>query len=199
VRNPLKLGTAKAREWARPPERADELGDVEVEDLEGNELRIGELWRERPAVLVFLRHYGCLYCREHAVQLDREREEFEAAGVDLAVIGQGRPEHAQDFQRAQKVSLPIYVDRERRAYAAAGTKRATLNELLAPRIVADGIRRGLKSGVRQGRVIGNAAQLGGVLIVKPDGTVPYAHLADDAGDNAPNAEVLEAARAAAGS
>jgi hypothetical protein len=44
---------------------------------------------------------------------------------------------------------------------------------------------------------GHAAQLGGVLIVAPDGSVPYAHLADDAGDNPPNDEVLTAARRAA--
>ena len=50
----------------------------------------------------------------------------------------------------------------------------------------------------QGRIVGHAAQLGGVLIVKPDGSIPYAHLSEDASDNPPNDEVLAAARAAAG-
>jgi hypothetical protein len=35
-----------------------QLGDVVVKDVEGREVRLGDVWRDRPAVLVFLRHYG---------------------------------------------------------------------------------------------------------------------------------------------
>jgi hypothetical protein len=52
------LGTSKSRQSVRPPERADDLGQISVLDLDGNEVRLGELWRDRPAVLVWLRHYG---------------------------------------------------------------------------------------------------------------------------------------------
>ena len=31
---------------------------AEVEDLDGERHRLGSLWRERPVVLVFLRHFG---------------------------------------------------------------------------------------------------------------------------------------------
>jgi hypothetical protein len=40
------------------PARADELAGVVLEDSNGDEVRLGSLWQERPAVLVFLRHYG---------------------------------------------------------------------------------------------------------------------------------------------
>ena len=52
------LGISKSRQSVRPPERADELGQVTVLDLDGNQTRLAELWRDRPAVLVWLRHYG---------------------------------------------------------------------------------------------------------------------------------------------
>jgi peroxiredoxin len=131
------------------------------------------------------------------VQLHRDREEFEAAGVRLAVIGQGTPDHARDFQRSQDVDLPLYVDQDRASYGAAGAKVGTLSELLGPAVLARGLRVSLRDRVRQGRVVGHAAQLGGVLIVKPDGSIPYAHLSEDASDVPPNDEVLAAARAAA--
>ena len=35
-----------------------ELADLIVNDTEGRDVRLGDLWRERPAVLVFVRHYG---------------------------------------------------------------------------------------------------------------------------------------------
>jgi len=40
------------------PARADELADVVLRDAEGADVRLGDLWAVRPAVLVFLRHYG---------------------------------------------------------------------------------------------------------------------------------------------
>ena len=32
--------------------------DLVCLDLDGNEVRLGSLWEDRPAVLVWLRHYG---------------------------------------------------------------------------------------------------------------------------------------------
>jgi hypothetical protein len=132
------------------------------------------------------------------VQLHRDRRKFEAAGVRLVVIGQGRPEDARHFSDQLNVDLPIYVSGDRAAYRGAGTKVGTLGELLGPRSVLKGIRRSASDRVVQGRIVGHAAQLGGVLIVKPDGSIPYAHLAEDASDNPPNDEVLAAAREATG-
>ena len=37
---------------------ANELAQVSVKDVEGRDVRLGDLWRDKPAVLVFLRHYG---------------------------------------------------------------------------------------------------------------------------------------------
>jgi hypothetical protein len=34
------------------------LGDVEVKDVEGAPVRLGQLWSDRPAVLVWVRHFG---------------------------------------------------------------------------------------------------------------------------------------------
>jgi hypothetical protein len=133
------------------------------------------------------------------VQLHRDRSEFDAAGVRLVVIGQGRPSDALEFMKKLDVDLPMYVSGDRAAHRAAGAKVGTMGELLGPRSVLRGIRRSASDRVVQGKIVGHAAQLGGVLIVKPDGSIPYVHLAEDASDNPPNDEVLAAARDAAGS
>jgi hypothetical protein len=41
-----------------PPATAGALADVVLQDSTGADVRLGDLWAERPAVLVFLRHYG---------------------------------------------------------------------------------------------------------------------------------------------
>jgi len=39
-------------------ETARRLQDVIVQDPQGAPVRLGETWRERPTVLLFLRHFG---------------------------------------------------------------------------------------------------------------------------------------------
>ena len=46
------------RDKPSAPVRADELADIVLQDSNGADVRLGSLWEERPAVLVFLRHYG---------------------------------------------------------------------------------------------------------------------------------------------
>ena len=55
---PRLPGSAAKRQETNPPERADELADFVLPDTRGEEVRLGDLWSEGPAVLVWLRHYG---------------------------------------------------------------------------------------------------------------------------------------------
>jgi prostamide/prostaglandin F2alpha synthase len=52
------LGASKDRQQTRPPADSSDLADIELVDLEGNPTRLGDVWSENPAVVVFLRHYG---------------------------------------------------------------------------------------------------------------------------------------------
>jgi hypothetical protein len=131
------------------------------------------------------------------VRLHRDRDEFEKAGVELAVIGQGTPRHARAFQDDHGLEFTLLVDPKRRTYKAVGAKVGSVSELVGPRVALRGLRTVARERVVQGRTIGHPAQLGGVLVVAPGGEVVWSHLADNAGDNPPNEIVLEAARKAA--
>jgi peroxiredoxin len=134
------------------------------------------------------------------VQLHRDRERFEEAGARLAVIGNGTPRQAEHFVEEYGLDgMQVLLDPKRKTYRAAGAKIATTAELLGPRVVAKGTMTAAKERLVQGPTQGHAAQLGGVLVIAPDGRVTWAHMANDAGDNPPNDEVLEAARQAANS
>jgi peroxiredoxin len=196
------LDTTRQQQETKPPTDASVLEDVVLNDYEGKPVRLGDLWRERPAVLVFVRHFGCVFCRQMAVDIYRHRHQFDEADVELAVIGHGSPAHAADFRKQQNVDLPLLVDPDRKVYELAGAKVATLNELIGPRQIMRGLKATIMSrlkqgsvAVHQGKIIGHAAQLGGVLVIAPDGSVRYAHLSEESGDNPPAREILAAARA----
>jgi hypothetical protein len=52
------LGTASQRQQTNPPAEAGALADIVLPDQDGNEVRLGDLWRDGPVALVWLRHYG---------------------------------------------------------------------------------------------------------------------------------------------
>ncbi len=128
--------------------------------------------------------------------MDRAREKFQDAGADLVLIGQATPRHAAHFRRRLKLSLPVLADEQRVSYQAIGAKMGSMGDLLGPKVVAKGALTTLRTGMLQTRTIGNTAQLGGAVVVRPDGTLAFEQLADDAGDNVPPDELLAAVRAA---
>jgi hypothetical protein len=52
------LGTASQRQQTSPPARADTLADIVLPDQDGERVRLGDLWKDGPVALVWLRHYG---------------------------------------------------------------------------------------------------------------------------------------------
>lgn len=130
------------------------------------------------------------------MQLHRAREQFEAAGANLVLIGQLTPRHAAHFRRRQGIELPLLADETRASYKAAGAKIATFGELLGPGVVAKGLVTSVRTGRVQGRTLGHPAQLGGTIVIRPGNEIVYSHMAQDASDNAAPDDIVAALRSA---
>jgi len=126
--------------------------------------------------------------------LDGAREELEAAGANLVLIGQLTPRHAEHFRRRQGIDLRVLADEGRESYKAAGAKIATVGELVGPGVMAKGLLTSLRTGKTQGRTIGHPAQLGGAMVIAPGGEITWSHMSEDASDNASPEEILAAVR-----
>jgi AhpC/TSA antioxidant enzyme len=135
-----------------------------------------------------------VHCRYYAVQLNDAHEEIEATGARIVVIGQATPRHAAHFQRRYAPNLYILADEKRETYKAMGIPRGSATELIGPKSVTSGVLRSVRTGVVQGRTIGDAAQLGATMIVLPGGEIAWSHYASDASDN-PTVDELKSALA----
>ena len=67
-------------------------------------------------------------------------------------------------------------------------------DLFGPKVIAKGALTGVRETTIQTRTIGDAAQLGGAIVVAPDGKIAWSHMSNDAGDNASPEEILAAVR-----
>lgn len=137
-----------------------------------------------------------MHCRSFALQLQRHKKDIEAAGASLVMIGQATPRHASHFRRRYAPDVRILADEDRTTYKLAGAIRGSATELFKPEVFLKGIVRSARGGVVQGRPVGDVAQLGGTLIVMPDGTIPWSHMSRDASDNASIDEIVAALEAA---
>ena len=140
-------------------------------------------------------------------QLRREVASIHQHGAELVVIGNGTADFAEAFRRDLELDTPLYVDPSCATYRALGMKRGVARTLGAWPIwvrMAGAVREIIRQ--RRARLVlrwwarsipalrpgtyGDAWQLGGVLVVLPNGDVPYRYLSSVAGDHPPMSEVL---------
>jgi peroxiredoxin len=170
------------------------IADLAVFDACGLRYRLGESWAERPAVLVFLRHFGCVTCREQVTELRPSIERIHELGAELVLVGNGSPEAAGALREEFQLSVPVYADPQRRSYRALGLQRSLFSTIRwrAVRNVIAALRR----GVSQRGLQGDAWQQGGCVIVLPDGSVPFYFASRAAGDHPSPETILDELRRA---
>jgi peroxiredoxin len=171
------------------------IADVVLRDDSGSEVRLGDLWAERPVALVFLRHFGCIFCREHAAELNEHLDELEQAGGSVAAVGLGRPEHAADFRRLSGIGFPLLVSEDTSVHERMGLGRGNWLRVLGPQNTPGALRAALK-GHRTKRTGADMSQLGGTFVIDPGGRVVFAHRARKASDEAAVPEIVAALREA---
>nr|XP_021532779.1 thioredoxin-like protein AAED1 isoform X2 [Aotus nancymaae] len=100
------------------------VAELPVLDARGQQVPFGALFRERRAVVVFVRHFLCYICKEYVEDLARIPKSFlQEADVTLIVIGQSSYHHIESFCKLTGYSHEIYVDPEREIYKRLGMKR----------------------------------------------------------------------------
>lgn len=134
-----------------------------------------------------------MFCEQQAVQVHRERATIVLKGAELHLIGNGETAHAQAFARVLGLTCPLWTDPSLVTFRALQMKRGFRVSLGSPATWV-ATARAIRQGLRQGKTQGDAWQLGGVLVVRPEGEVLFHHLSAFAGDHPPLAGILAAIR-----
>jgi peroxiredoxin len=84
-----------------------------------------------PIFLVFLRHFGCTFCREAVAELAAKRPAIEAQGAPLTFVHLGTEEKARWFFKPYGLlDVPRFGDPTGKLYEAFGLVRAELRQYL---------------------------------------------------------------------
>ena len=137
-----------------------------------------------------------MFCRQQVAQLRDAIPTIHSHGAELIVIGNGSPEQARRFAKGVDLETPIYTDPDLATYAALGMSRQISQQLAQLPNTLGAAWKTWRQGFRQGAVLGDAMQLGGVIVVSKGGEVVYEQRSRYPGDHPPTRHILEALRQA---
>jgi len=127
---------------------------------------------DAPHLVVFLRHFGCTFCREALEDLAENREAIESDGARLLVVHMGSPKQGEQVLHAAGLEGVAHVsDPSTALYRAFGLRRGTFRQLFGLRSWTRGFAA-RKHGV--GALVGDGFQMPGVFLVE-SGEVLKAH------------------------
>ncbi|MGL4460903.1 MAG: SelL-related redox protein [Planctomycetia bacterium] len=141
-----------------------------------------DLSRERPALVVFLRHAGCTYCREALADLAERRAAIEAGGATVVLVHMtDEPFAAAFFKNYGLDDLPRISDPTCRLYRAFGLKRGTWKSFVGGPSLGRAYEAFVKGGHGVGLMAGDGLRMPGVFLFQ-DGRIVREFRHEYAGD-----------------
>ncbi len=131
---------------------------------------------QSPVVLIFLRHFGCTFCRETVHSISLTEEKIKSLGIIPVFIHMSDPENANEFF-AKYFNYPIHhiSDPGKKLYQAFGIRTGNFLELFGPSTWIKGIWYGLFKGQGAPFVAdGDIGQLSAVIVLK-EGQISLSH------------------------
>jgi len=127
---------------------------------------LGELSDRQPVMLVFLRHFGCTFCREALSDIAKERQTIEQEGSNLVFVHMTDNEIADRyFQRYGLEGVEHISDPACNYYAAFGLTKGTFNQLFGLQSWIRGFSAGVMEGHGVGLQLGDGFQMPGIFII----------------------------------
>ena len=143
-------------------------------------------FRNKPTLLVWLRHFGCRFYQEAKLKLPALQERLGANGIDLVCIVQGTNEEAEIFWPFPTIA---YIpDPAKHSYKMIGLERTSLFRILFPNRDLKGRRAEVSklgcSMDRRGTTAGSSdvLQLPGLALVDAARKILWIHRGKNTGD-----------------
>ena len=118
-------------------------------------------------LLVFLRHFGCTFCREALSDLSKKKADYEAEGVQLIFVHMSDEKTADEYFTRYDIVQPEYVsDPQCVYYAIFGLGKGKFSQLFGLQVMIRGFESSTLKGHGIGPFIGDGFQMPGVFLVQ---------------------------------
>ncbi len=165
--------------------------EILVSTNTNKENNLYEMSIERPVLLVFLRHFGCIYCREALHDLADLRKDIENRNTQIVIV------HLSEFELA-KTYLEKYglddieqiSDPDCDLYAKFGLVKGSMGQLFGLKVWTRGFGQMAKGNMYSIKQVGDGFQMPG-LFVLAEGSVKDMFLHNSIADKPNYLELID--------
>lgn len=131
-------------------------------------LSIKELSKEKYVLLIFLRHFGCTFCREAISDIAEKMPEFKKANVEVVFVHMTDQKIAEKYYTKYQLNdVKSVSDPKCEFYKAFGLVKGNFNQLFGLKSWV----RGFEAGVLDGHLVGywplgDGFQMPGAFVLK---------------------------------
>ena len=162
-------------EGARPGLVTEEvLKDILVDDS----TTLFDLSQEKTVLLVFLRHFGCIFCRQALKDISQSQAKFKQSNVEVVFVHMASMDQANEyFSQFGLDDVKSISDPETKIYALFGLVKGSFTQLYGLSVWAKGVKAAVTEGVSfSTKQIGDSFQMPGIFgIYKGDFVYSYYH------------------------
>lgn len=127
---------------------------------------VEEASHSNPILLVFLRHFGCTFCREALHDLSLKKSSYEKEGINLIFVHMADDQDAYAYFEKYHIGSPEFVsDKTCRFYAGMGLGKGNFSQLFGLQVMLRGIQAGLVHGRSLGQQFGDGFQMPGIFLI----------------------------------
>lgn len=145
----------------------------------------------QPVLLVFLRHFGCTFCREALDEISKKKSQIEEEGVKVVFVHMSDTKTAEEYFERFNINNPVHIcDPDCNLYQQFGLVKGSFQQLLGFNVWLRGIEAGIKNKYGLGKFLGDAFQMPGVFVIR-NGTIRERFIHKQASDR-PNYEKMAA-------
>ena len=168
----------------------------EVVGVDGRTHSIGELISDRPSVLLFVRHFGCIGCSENVGLLAPRFGELDRLNVQVIMVGCGPAMFIDGFRERHHLlhsNAQVFTAPTLSSHDAAGLRYGLMGGF-GPKALWEMGRAFVNGHVSQGNQ-GDIRQHAGAVVVDGEGAVHLYHRNNTLGDHADGQAIVDAALA----
>jgi peroxiredoxin len=149
--------------------------DVQVTLSTGETVPLSSLYQSERMALIFLRHLGCVFCKEHVAQLRSLTD------LNIVFVTLGTVEQSEVFRKKMHSPHKFICDPDKTLHGLFNIGKGGMAEFINPHTIVRTIAA-MMQGYLNGLPQGDGAQMPGVFVIETDGTVTWEQRARDIAD-----------------
>ncbi|MBP6238158.1 MAG: AhpC/TSA family protein [Saprospiraceae bacterium] len=134
---------------------------------------ISDLSDQSPVLLVFLRHFGCVFCKESLHDISKKKEKFVSEGIKIVLVHMSDIKTAESYFKKYGIDNVEHVsDPECKYYAVFGLVKGSFSQLFGLKTWLRGFEIAATKQVLPGTTrIGDGFQMPGIFLLKDSNVI----------------------------